>query len=78
MDYVPEISALIMALMVCGYKLYKHAHDNVSEKGACDIGSLCVVFVIVFSITFFVVKMGTDSTDNKQVFNNIKSGDPPF
>ena len=78
---VPFLGAAVIALLITGYRLCTHkASGNVDGEDASnmDMGSLLAVFAIVFFVSFFVIKMVTDSSDNTQMFNNIKVGEPPF
>lgn len=77
---VPFLGAAVIALLITGYRLFTHKAGNAEgEDGSpLDMGSLLAVFAIVFFTSFFVIKMVTDSSDNTQMFNNIKVGEPPF
>ena len=79
---VPFLGAAVLSLLITGYRLSTHkaVAGNLGGEDASnlDVGSLLAVFAIVFFVAFFVIKMVTDSSDNTQMFNNIKVGEPPF
>lgn len=77
---VPFLGAAVIALLITGYQLCK-SRGELDENGRerkIEVGSLVAVFAIVFFVAFFILKMVADSSDNTQMFNNIKVGEPPF
>ena len=77
---VPFLGAVVIALLITGYQLCKSRGelDEDGRENKLEVGSLVAIFAIVFFVAFFILKMVADSSDNTQMFNNIKVGEPPF
>lgn len=73
MEYTALLFAVTIAFVACSIMMY-----NKPKEEEHDTSRLIFVFVVVFSMSYLVIKLIVDNNDDKQVMNNIKSGDPPF
>lgn len=80
MEEKPLMISLFSAIAVTVIAMYKFKRNKDEEKKdkKGEFNQLTMLFFVTFGIVFFISKMIIDSDDNKQILNNIKSGDPPF
>ncbi len=68
------VIALFFSVVFTMYILYENKKTE-EKKDNMQIFILCIMsFIIVYMISNLII----DSNDDKQIMNNIKSGEPPF
>jgi NADH:ubiquinone oxidoreductase subunit 6 (subunit J) len=70
--YAVGISTLV-ATLVTLYTLYSDRKDAQKSKR-----QYAIVFCSVLVITYMLYVLCTDTNENNQMFDNMKSGEPPF
>jgi C4-dicarboxylate transporter len=75
-DYTAITIAMILSVGIISFVVYKDKQQENDEKK--DIFSFVLMFFIILTVLYMIIKLILDSNDDKQVMSNIKLGEPPF
>ena len=73
-QYTSLVIALFFSAVFTMYILY----ENKKTEDKKDNIQMFILSVMSFIIVYMISNLIIDSNDDKQIMNNIKSGEPPF
>tara|TARA_B110000483_G_scaffold108259_1_gene131948 strand:+ start:251 stop:484 length:234 start_codon:yes stop_codon:yes gene_type:complete len=77
MDMNALLISSIVATCVVLYTRFNKTEDK-TETGTPSYGKLTIMYIFTFGIVYMLYVLSTDTNDNNQMLDNIKTGDPPF
>jgi hypothetical protein len=81
MEYRGVIFAVVFASFISSMYYIatnRDSDENKVAKNQNSVFNLILLFSAVYFVTYFLFILISDGTDHSSVYNNIKSGDPPF
>ena len=75
MDMNALLISSIVATCVVMYTRFNKTDD---KMGTPSYGKLTIMYIFTFGIVYMLYVLSTDTNDNNQMLDNIKTGDPPF
>lgn len=73
-QYTSLVIALFFSAVFTMYILY----ENKKTEEKKDNMQIFILSIMSFIIVYMISNLIIDSNDDKQIMNNIKSGEPPF
>ena len=67
----------IIATSVVLYTRFTKAEDKTDSSQPSN-GKLVMMFIFTFGVVYMLYVLSTDTNDNNQMLDNIKTGEPPF
>lgn len=77
MDTNAILISSIVATCVVIYTRFSKPDDK-GDAGTPSNSKLVVMYVFTFGIVYMLYVLSTDTNDNNQMLDNIKTGEPPF
>lgn len=77
MDTNALLISSIVATCVVLYTRFNKTDDK-TDASPPSYGKLTVMYIFTFGIVYMLYVLSTDTNDNNQMLDNIKTGEPPF
>lgn len=69
---------LLSSIVATCVVIYTRFNKITDESPPPSSGKLIIMYIFTFGIVYMLYVLSTDTNDNNQMLDNIKTGEPPF
>lgn len=69
---------LLSSIVATCVVIYTRFNRRTDKSPPPSSGKLILMYIFTFGIVYMLYVLSTDTNDNNQMLDNIKTGEPPF